>query len=100
MKLSLEWTLENRPVPLQVRVSAEVRMRRYPRLADHTEVEELSAVDTEGRPVALTPGEEREAETALLSEADSVEWCEECGRERAVSLRLCDECWLPKRRRA
>lgn len=77
MTLSIEWTLENRPTPLQVRVTAEVRHRWGLRSGDALEIDGTSACDTEGRPVRLTPEEEREAETALLSDApdaDSLVW--------------------------
>lgn len=101
MKLSVDWTLENRPRPIDIRVTAEIVRRTYPRShAVDIWADDFSAVDSCGRPVALTPEEEREAETALLQRAELVEWCEACGRDRAVSLALCDECWLPKRRRA
>lgn len=92
MKLSLDWTLENRSPPLGVRVTAEARWRQRWNGEDAAEIECFSCADMEGRPVDTTPEEEREIETALLCEADRIQWCQRCGQEPQVKLGECSEC--------
>lgn len=92
MRLSLDWTLELRPTALPVRVSAEIVRRVYLRSVD-MEAEDVEARDPWQRAVPLSPEEEQEAEAALLSDAELVEWCSECGRERAGLGGACDDCW-------